>query len=396
MTANPWKIQLFELGYDDRESRAVAQVLESRWITMGERTREFEARFAAYLGESLPAEECGDATAVRATAVSSGTAALHMAILALGIGPGDEVIVPALTFVADLNVVRMAGAIPVLADCTSEKDWNISPADAARKITARTRAVLCVHYAGYPCDMDALAALCRDRGVALIEDASHAPGAAYRGRRCGVFGDIACFSFFTNKNLSVGEGGMFVTRSEALDRRARHLRSHGMTSLTLDRHQGRAVTYDVLEPGLNYRMDEMRAALGLVQLEKLPAGNARRGDLTRRYHGRLAGIRGLTLPFGAAVEGNADVLPSFHILPVLLEDAERRLAVIARLREEGIQSSIHYPSMRGFTACRGLALGETPLADRISLGELTLPLFPGLSLEAVDTVTGALRRALDA
>jgi dTDP-4-amino-4,6-dideoxygalactose transaminase len=374
-----WKVQLFKLNYDERESRAVADVLESGWITMGERTQDFERNFSVFLGHGT-----------LATAVANGTAALHMALLALDIEPGDEVIVPSLTFVADINVVRLVGATPVLADCTSLDDWNMNPDDIARKITPKTKAVMIVHYAGYPCDMDAIDRLCREQNLYLIEDAAHAVGTEYRGQKCGTFGDVASFSFFTNKNLSVGEGGMYVTRSEELDRKGRYLRSHGMTTLTLDRHAGRAITYDVVQPGLNYRMDEMRAALGIVQLEKLPAANVQRKALTERYVELLSGVSGLSIPF----QNMGDILPAYHIFPILLDAGIDRVAVIERLKSEGIQSSIHYPAFQDFSAYRAGGLADTPVAAEISRRELTLPLYPTMGFEAVDLVVAALMRAL--
>jgi dTDP-4-amino-4,6-dideoxygalactose transaminase len=375
-----WKVQLFELNYDERESKAIAEVLESGWITMGEKTRFFEILFAEFLGHE-----------VIATAVSSGTAALHMAILALGIGPGDEVIVPALTFVADINVVRLVGATPVLADCKSLSDWNMDPADIARKITPKTKAVMIVHYAGYPCDMDDLQKLCKEHNVYLIEDAAHAAGAAYRGQKCGTFSNIACFSFFTNKNLSIGEGGMYVTRSHELDQRGRYLRSHGMTTLTLDRHAGRAITYDVVQPGLNYRMDEMRAALGIVQLEKLPEANTQRKALVKRYIELLSNTHGISIPF----RNLSNVEPAYHIFPVLLDAGIDRIYVINQLKDAGIQSSIHYPSFQDFTAYKGLNLSACPVAQDISHRELTLPLYPTMGFDncqyVVDTLKDILR-----
>ena len=375
-----WKIPLFQLNYDEAEIDAAKKVIEGRWITMGERTEEFESAFELVLGSKS-----------KAVAVSSGTAALHMAILALEIGPGDEVIVPALTFVADVNVVHMTGAVPVIADCVSFNDWNIDPTDVARKITSRTKAVMVVHFAGYPCEMDALVALCRERGISLIEDCAHSPGAVYRGRSCGTFGDIACFSFFTNKNLSVGEGGMFVTRNEGLYQKGRFLRSHGMSTLTLDRHKGRAVSYDVLQPGLNYRIDEMRAAIGIVQLEKLTAANEERRKITERYHQVLSSVEGVHIPF---LE-HANSLPSYHIYPTLLDERIDRLAVIESLKQKGIQSSIHYPSFKEFTAYREqLSRYATPAADEISRRELTLPLYPTMGTDVVDLVVIALQEAL--
>ena len=375
-----WKIQLFKLNFDQRERDAVLATVDSGWLTMGERIQAFEAAFADYLGHG-----------VHCTAVANGTAALHMALLALDISQGDEVIIPALTFVADANVVRIVGATPVLADCTSLNDWNVSAESIARHITPRTKAVIVVHYAGFPCNMAAISALCRERGLKLIEDVAHAPGASIAGQMCGTFGDVSCFSFFSNKNLSIGEGGMVSAGEAALSRRLRYLRSHGMTTLTLDRHQGRAVSYDVIEPGLNYRMDEMRAAIGLVQLDKLPAGNLRREALAGRYRRNLIGSP-LHMPFDK-LPGH--VVSAHHILPVLLPPRCQRAAVMETLKAAGVQSSIHYPPFWGFTAYKdSMSAQDAPLAADICRRELTLPLYPGMSDEEVDLVTDALLGAI--
>ena len=378
-----WKVQLFELNYDDRELAAATDVIRSAWITMGEKTKSFESSFGEFLGNGA-----------LCTAVANGTAALHTALLAAGVGPGDEVIIPSLTFVADINVVQIVGATPVLVDCTSYDDWNISPEGIAATITPRTKAVLVVHYGGFACDMDAIFSAVRDksdgRHISLIEDAAHAPGADYKGRACGTIGDIGCFSFFTNKNLSIGEGGMYVTRSQELHEKGRHLRSHGMSSLTLDRYKGRAISYDVIEPGLNYRMDEMRAAIGLVQLDKLPEANRRRGELVRRYRELLADVPHMSVPFSGYNFGE----PSYHIFPILLDRTVDRMEIIAGLKENGIQSSIHYPPFQEFTAYRDSGLAETPIALDISRRELTLPLFPTMRFDQVDLVCSTLKKLL--
>jgi dTDP-4-amino-4,6-dideoxygalactose transaminase len=314
-----------------------------------------------------------------------------MALLALDVGPGDEVVIPALTFVADANSVRLVGANPILADCTSHDDWNMSVETIERCITPKTKAVMIVHYAGYPCEMPAIVDFCRQRGLKLIEDVAHAPGASVGGRSCGTWGDIGCFSFFSNKNLSIGEGGMVTSCNPDLIQRLRYLRSHGMTTLTLDRHKGRAITYDVTEPGLNYRMDEMRAAIGLVQLDKLPAGNARRKDLTDRYRRNLSGSR-ILMPFASLPSGSESV---YHILPVLLPEGCDRKAVIESLKAKGIQSSIHYPAFWSFTAYSGEFSPESaPVAASICERELTLPVFPTMTDEEVDMVTTALLEAV--
>ena len=376
-----WKTQLFELNYDGQESIAAKDVIDSGWITMGEKTQAFENTFADTLGQN-----------VYATALSSGTAALHIALLSADLAPGDEVIIPGLTFVADINVVKLVGAKPVLADCDSYENWNVSARTLAEKITDKTKAIIVVHYAGYPCDMDAIVQLCRDHNLMLIEDVAHAPGAYYKGRACGTFGDIACFSFFTNKNLSVGEGGMLTTRSEALNQKARHFRSHGMTSLTLDRHKGRAITYDVTQPGLNYRIDEMRSAIGLVQLAKLKKANAQRKALVEGYIERLSNCPKISIP----LQNLPDIESAYHIFPILLDPSVDRVKLIQALKTAGIQTSIHYPSFHQFSAFLGLNLGNTPLADDIAARELTLPLFPTMSLDQLDLVTNNLKTILSA
>lgn len=373
-----WKVQLFKLNFDDRESQAVQDVMRSGWITMGQRTLDFEAAFAAELGEG--------ATCL---AVSNGTAALHVAVLALGIGPGDEVIVPSLTFIADLNSVRISGATPVIADIASLEDWSMSPADIERRITPRTKAIMVVHYAGYACDMDAILAICRKHRLPLIEDCAHAPGGTYKGRKLGTFGEISAWSFFTNKNLSVGEGGMVVTRDPELFRKCKHLRSHGMTVASFDRMKGRSSNYDVLEPGLNYRMDEMHAALGVVQLGKLAASNVRRGELTARYFSRLDRMPSVSVPFRHFARGT----PTWHIMPILLAPAVDRNAVIERMKAEGVQTSIHYPAIQSFTAYRDCA-GDAPLARDVCGRELTLPLYPTMTDAEVDLVCDSLEKAL--
>lgn len=375
-----WKVQLFKLNFDGQEQEAVKEVLDSAWITMGQKTLDFESAFTSYLGEG-----------VKGLAVSNGTAALHMAVLALGIGAGDEVITPSLTFIADQNVVTMAGAKNVLADITSNDDWSMDPADIEAKITPKTKAVLIVHYAGFACDMDAICEICKKHNLYLIEDCAHTPGADYKGRALGTFGDVSCFSFFTNKNLSVGEGGMVVTKSDEILERLRGLRSHGMTVPSFDRFKGRAITYDVAMPGINYRIDEMRAALGLVQLKKLDGANEARTKLVNHYYERLDGVNGIKIPFRNFMRGK----PNFHIMPIMLEDGIDRIAVIESMKADEIQTSIHYPVIQNFTGYKGI-VNATPKAQYASEHELTLPLYPTMTIEQVDLVCDALIKALKA
>ena len=375
-----WKVPLFELNYDHNESKAVQDVLESKWLTMGEKTIAFEQQF----GQMLNHKD------VQCVFVSNCTASLYMAVLALGLKKDDEVIIPSLTFVADLNATIMAGATPVLADCASLDDWNVSAETIEKCITPKTKAVMVVHFAGYPCDMDPIIELCRKQRLFLIEDVAHAPGATYNGKVCGTMGDIGCFSFFSNKNLSMGEGGMLSTRTPELYQTLKYIRSHGMSSLTLDRHKGRTISYDVIQTGLNFRSDEIHAALGLVQLKKLEQSNLQRASVSDYYRLKLKTIKGIKMPF-SNLENR---VPSYHILPVILDKGIDRINLITKLKEEGIQSSIHYPSFHQFSAFRSLNLNPTPIADDISERELTLPLYPGLSFEGVDLVLDTINSTL--
>ncbi len=376
-----WKIQLFKLNFDHREVKVVSDVVAGGWLSMGEETISFEESFGSFLGKE-----------VYCKAVSNGTAALHMALLALDVGLGDEVIIPSLTFVADVNTVTLVGATPILADSRDLDDWNMSIESIKQKVTDKTKALIVVHYAGYPCkDIVAISEFCQERGIGLIEDVAHAPGASIDGKMCGTFGDVGCFSFFSNKNLSIGEGGMVSTLRADLHEKLGYLRSHGMTTLTLDRHKGRSITYDVAQPGLNYRMDEMRSAIGSVQLEKLPAGNLRRAELTQRYRSRLTGTS-VMIPFDAQPETTESV---YHILPVLLPQGADRVVIIGALKKKGIQSSIHYPPFWNFTAYKGqFSPNDSPVTAEICRRQLTLPLFPTMTDEEVDQVTSALIEAL--
>jgi len=263
-----WKIPLSDIDFTAEESNAVLKVIESGWLTMGAVTQQFEQEFADYAG------------AKHAIAVANGTAALHLACVVAGIGPGDEVILPSLTFVATANAVRYTGATPVFADIESEKTLNISPDSIEANINERSRAIIVVHYGGYSCDMPAIMDIANKHGLVVIEDAAHAIGSSLEKRMLGTWGQTGCFSFFSNKNMTTGEGGMIVTDNADLAERLRRLRSHGMTSVTWDRHKGHAWSYDVVDLGYNYRLDEIRSALGRVQLSKLDAYNSRRRELT--------------------------------------------------------------------------------------------------------------------
>ncbi|MDA7455176.1 DegT/DnrJ/EryC1/StrS family aminotransferase [Planktomarina temperata] len=356
-----WNIQLFELNYCSKEQDAVLETLKSGWITSGPKTSEFEAAFEKFTDSSY-----------RAVAVSSCTAALHLSLLAADISRGDEVIISALTFVAAANVVKHVGAKVILADSKSETDWNISLDNIRAVVTEKTKAIIIVHFAGKPCDeIEEISEYCREKSIILIEDVAHAPGAGIRGKQCGTYGDFGCFSFFTNKNISVGEGGLVLCRSEENHARVSRLRSHGMTVGTLERYKGRALSYDVSEPGLNYRLDEMRAAIGLVQLEKFPAAQKQRKLLVNLYSELLRDCK-ILIPYDFEV--NPHSTAAYHIFPILLSPRVDRLKFMQHLKLLGIQTSIHYPSISAFKGLKAHVSGKDLITRKISEREVTLPL----------------------
>jgi len=373
-----WRIPLSDIDFGPEEEKAVLDVLHSRWLTMGAVTQAFEQEFAAYVG------------ARHAFAVANGTAALHLACLAVDLKPGDEVIVPSLTFVATANAIRYVGATPVFADIEGEDDLNISPAAIEQRLTERTRAVMVMHYGGYPCDMPRITTWAKKHGLAVIEDAAHALGSEIEGRKMGVWGDVACYSFFSNKNMTTGEGGMIVTNDDSFAEKFCVLRSHGMTSMTWDRHKGHAWSYDVVALGYNYRMDEIRAALGRVQLLKLDNNNSLRRHLTDLYRERLLELTPqVSVPFE-----QAKGLSACHLLPILLPEETKRKDFMERMKIQGIQTSIHYPPIHQFQAYKAWYDAGLPITEAVASREVTLPLYPTLTESAVEMVVQAVREVL--
>lgn len=378
-----WRVPLADLDYGEEEERRVLEVLHSRWLSMGAVTQEFEREYARATG------------AKHALAVTNATVALHLACLALGIGVGDEVIVPSLSFVATANAVLYTGAQVRFADIIGLNELNVSPEAIEALITPRTKAVIVMHYGGYPCRMVDILEIADRYKLAVIEDAAHAPGAKLNGKSLGTWGDVGCFSFFSNKNLSTGEGGMLVTDRDDVAEKVRLLRSHGMTSLTWDRHRGHAYSYDVVDLGYNYRIDEIHSALGLSQLEKLQHNNARRAEITKHYWKSFSNLN-VSLPFREIVEADAGIQPAWHIFPLLLPEAVDRKQIIDSMRLCGVQTSIHYPPIHRFSYHRA-QLGDQslPKTEEAAAREITLPLYPTMDVIAIDTVINSVRQALN-
>lgn len=373
-----YKIPLFDLNFDEKEEQAVLKTLRSKWISTGPKTVEFETLFAQIIKTKY------------AVAVSNCTVALHLALKLLGIGENDEVICPSLTFVATVNAIRYVGAIPVFADISSFEDLTINPDDIKKKIGPKTRAIIVMHYGGFACNMEAITAIAGKHNLKIIEDACHGPLSEYKGKKLGTIGDIGCFSFFSNKNISTGEGGMLITSQTELYAKAKLLRSHGMTSLSYERSKGHSTSYDVIELGYNYRMDDIRASIGIVQLDKLKNDLKNRERIRDYYIERLSGIKGLITPFK-----NYSYFSSNYIFPVILENSTviKRDGVREKLAEAGIQTSVHYPAVHRFSIYKEYNT-KLPVTDYVTDNQITLPMFAALTTEQIDFICDSLSRQL--
>ncbi len=380
----PWRESPTPLPYNrpditEEEIAAVVETLRSGWLTTGPKTKQFEEAFAAYVG------------ARHAVAVNSATAALHLALDAAGVGPGDEVITTPLTFAACANVIVQQGARPVLAD-VSPDDLNLDPEQVERRLTPRTRAVMAVHYAGQPCRMDELLDIASRHRLFLIEDAAHAVGAAYRGRMIGSLGDATAFSFYATKNLTTGEGGMLTTNRPEVAERARLMTLHGMSRDAWKRYaQGGSWSYEVVAPGYKYNMSDLQAALGLVQLRRLEAMNARRAALAARLTAHLRACDAVRPP-----SARPEVRHAWHLYVIRLHlEALRidRAALIEELARRGIGTSVHFIPIHYHPYYRegfGFRRGDFPVAEDAYERLISLPLYPAMSEADVDRVAEAV------
>jgi dTDP-4-amino-4,6-dideoxygalactose transaminase len=372
-----WKVPLADVTVPEADIDAVAATYRSGWLSMGPETERLEHAFAGYAG------------AAEAIAVANGTAALHLACAAAGLGPGDEVIVPSLTFVATVNAVAYTGARPVFADIAGLDSPWLSAEACESAIGPQTAAIMCMAYGGHDGDLEALKALADRRGLQLLEDVAHAAGSRLGGRHLGTFGRAGAFSFFSNKNLATGEGGMIVTDDPELARRARLLRSHGMTTLAWDRHRGHASGYDVVALGYNYRIDEPRAALARARLGRLDSENSSRRHLDERYRRLLVDIHGVAL----LTPGSAGLESSHHLFVIVLDRALDREVFRAAVAERGIQTSVHYPPVHHFSIYRDRA-PQLPVTDDYARRTVSLPMFAHMTEDQQDLVVAAVEGAV--
>lgn len=380
------QVMLADNTVSTEEIQAVTDVLTSGWLSAGPVTEDFERRFAAAV--EAPA----------AVAVSSGTAALHLALLALGLGPGDEVIVPSLSFVASAAMVALHGGVPVFADVLSAGEPTIAPDDVARLVTERTRAVVVMHYGGYPARVRQIAAQARAHGIPVIEDAAHAPVVRTADGVLGTVGDIGCFSFFASKNLTTGEGGMVVADDPGVLERIRAARAHCLTRSTWARMRTGESDYDVPGLGLNYRPTEVASAIGRVQLGRLPGDRERRRELAGRYHALLHEVPGVTVPF-ASFRGDS----AHHLMAVVLPPGVPRHEVQAALKAAGVQTSVHYPPTHLLSYYRDTVAERRdpatpehrlPVTEALAGSLLSLPLHSRMTVDDVEYVVGHLTEAV--
>lgn len=377
-----YDIPLFDLTVGREEEQAVIETIRSNWISIGPKCTEFENLFSDMFKVD------------HALTLSNCTVALHLALKLIGVDQDDEVICPSLTFVATVNAIKYLNAKPVFADIHSLKEPVISSDTIRPLITSKTKAIMLMHYAGYCCDMDSIMGLAKEHNLKVIEDACHAPMSEYKGKKLGTFGDIGCFSFFSNKNISTGEGGMMITNNKKYYERGKLLRSHGMTTLSYQRASGHAVSYDVVEPGYNYRMDDIRASIGIVQLKKLEYDLKKRAQVRKWYIQNLKEIEKVLVPFE---EHNQ--FSSNYIFPIVIEGINKiqRDNIRNLIHQSGIQTSMHYPPVHMFSSYKS----STKLNNTEKYGDqsITLPMYSALSesnvIRICDTIKEHLSEGFD-
>ncbi|MBI5155426.1 DegT/DnrJ/EryC1/StrS family aminotransferase [Candidatus Poribacteria bacterium] len=376
-----WKVPLTTTTIGAEEEAAALRVLRRGWLSMGPEVEAFEHEFAQALGCNF------------AVATANATDGLALAYDAMAVAPGDEVIMPALTFVASMNVAFRRNAAPVLVDVESEDDLTMSVRDLESKLTSRTRLIVTMPYGGFAPRMDEIMSLARNRRIPVLEDACHGILGTYKSQHLGTMGAAGVFSFYGNKNMTTGEGGMLVTNERAIAERVRLMRNHGMTRTTFEHYQGATGDYDVRVAGHNFRMDELRAAVGREQLRKLPEANRRRAEVAAAIRDRITDrIPEARFPFHEFTRGQS----SHHLLVMLLPPEVDRTAFMRTLAARGVQTSIHYKPLHRFSHTAGMwqDLPGLPVLEGIEKQLVTLPLGPGFTEEQITLLVNAVADAI--
>lgn len=383
MTNEP--IPFFVPWITKKDKKAILKALESRWLTGGPKTREFEKKFADYVGVK------------HAVAVNSCTAALHLALRAINIKAGDEVIVPDLTFAATANAAIFCGAKPVFADI-DEKTFNISPQDIVERITPRTKAIVPVHYGGQPCDMTEILEIAEDHRLSIVEDCAHSLGSEYKGQQTGSFGIAGCFSFYPTKMITTLEGGMATTNDEKAAEKMRILREHGMSRTAFDRESSASWVYDVVDLGYNYRLTEIQSVLGISQMERLEKGIKKRVEAANYYTRKITqcSLKGIIPPYKAPDRSHV-----FHLYTIKIEKDVARITrneLFERLSKEGIGLSVHYTPLHMFSYYKDLVKNTSksfPVAERVYDQILSLPLYPTMRRRSIDFIVKKIAEVMD-
>lgn len=374
-----YKIPLFNLNFDGKEAQAAADTINSGWISTGPKCEELEKMFVDMFHVNY------------AVSISNCTDALHLCCLVCGVGPDDEVICPSLTFAASANCIRYAGATPVFCDIVGPEHINIDPKEIEKKITDKTKAILVVHMAGFPCKMDEIMAIAQKHNLKVIEDACHGPLSEYKGKKLGTIGDCAAFSFFSNKNISTGEGGMFISNNKEMADKARLLRSHGMTTMSYQRAGGHATTYDIIELGYNFRLDDIHAAIAIEQLKKLPKDLEQRITVRKLYIDLLSKVENIVVPFADNTE-----FTSNYIMPIVITKGtvEDRDAIRNKIHEAGVQTSVHYPAIHRFSIYKDYG-AVLPQTEYVTDHEITLPMYAALTMADVEYIVNVVDKAVN-
>jgi dTDP-4-amino-4,6-dideoxygalactose transaminase len=374
-----YNIPLFQLNFGEEEIKAVVDTIRSKWISTGPKCDELEKQFIDMLQVNF------------AVSLSNCTDALHLACIVCGIQPDDEVICPSLTFAASVNCIKYVGAKPVFCDIVGPEHININPAEIEKLITKKTKAIVVVHMAGFPARMDEIMAIAKKHNLKVIEDACHGPLSEYKGKKLGTIGDVGCFSFFSNKNISTGEGGMLITNNEEMANKARLLRSHGMTTMSYQRAGGHATSYDIVELGYNFRLDDIRASIAVEQMKKLQKDLEKRILVRERYIEQLSKIDGVIVPFA---DNNEFV--SNYIMPIVLTNSTNEIRDLIRekMHAAGIQTSVHYPAIHNFSIYKEY-YAVLPQTEYVTNNEITIPMYAVLSNSQIDFIVETLNNAIN-
>lgn len=370
------KVPYFVPWINDEDKRYVQASLEQRWLTNGPFLQKFENKFSKYIGTNF------------SLGVGNATQALHLALRAINVQKQDEIIVPSFTFVATANAVTYCGGKPILVDVTNNT-FTIDPAKIRKKITKKTKGLIVVHYGGQSCDMDEIKQIARSAGIKLIEDCAHALGSTYQRKKCGSIGDAGCFSFYPTKVITTGEGGMVTTNKSKIYKKVRTLRSQGMDIFPEEREKKVTWKYDVVDLGYNYRLDEIRSALGLSQLKRVNQINNLRIKIAKKYNKLLQNIKGITIP---ATKSDRNHIYHLYSIKIEKEYPLTRDELFLKLHKNGIGTSVQFYPLHLMTYNKGkFSTKDFPISNRLKDQILCLPIFPTMTEKQVKYIVSKLK-----